>query len=115
MLQSREQTGRQRRKGGNPSWRKGVSGNPEGARLTIERHAALLRDLTHDLERDLGAVLTVTDRVLIERAAHLLLARPRSHNDRVRAANTADRIIQRVRERHNARRSPEDALLIGGL
>jgi hypothetical protein len=82
----------------------------------VERHAALLRDLTHDLERDLGAVLTATDRVLIERAAHLLLARPRSHNDRVRAANTADRIIQRIRERHNAsRRSPEDALLIEGL
>jgi hypothetical protein len=108
--QTRQQREPQRRKGGNPNWRKGVSGNPEGARLVIERRAALVRDIERDLERDVGA-LTATDRVLIGRAADLLLARPRAHTERVRATNTATRILASIRDRHAAKREPEGGVL----
>jgi hypothetical protein len=109
-MQTAEETTSQKRRPGNPNWRKGVSGNPEGARLVIERRAALVVNIERDLERDVGA-LTATDRVLIGRAADLLLARPRSHTERVRSTNTATRIIERIRERRHDKQQPTDWLV----
>ena len=78
----------------------------------IERRAALVANIKRDLERDVGA-LTATDRVLIGRAADLLLARPRSHTERVRSTNAATRIIERIRDRrHAAKQQPTDPWLI---
>jgi hypothetical protein len=109
-MQTAQETTSQRRRPGNPNWRKGVSGNPEGSRLVIERRAALVANIERDLERDVGA-LTATDRVLIGRAADLLLARPRSHTERVRSTNTATRIIERIRERRHDKQQPTDWLV----
>jgi hypothetical protein len=66
-----------------------------------------------DIERDIGGgELSPADRILVAKAVDLLMAKPRSHNDRVRAINAADRILQRIRDRRAPKRAPSDPWLV---
>jgi hypothetical protein len=89
----------------------GVSGNPKGKESLAQRrarHAAMM----DDIERDIGGELSPADRILVSKAVDLLMAKPRLHNDRVRAINAADRILQRIRERRAPKRAPADPWLV---
>jgi hypothetical protein len=114
MEQSAQQSrqSRPRHAGGNPAWVKGIpSPYPNGRESVAQRrarHAAMMADI----ERDIGGDLSPADRILVAKAVDLLMAKPRLHNDRVRAINAADRILQRIRERRAPKRMPADPLLV---
>jgi len=100
MLQSRQQTGPQaapqRRKGGNPSWVKGRSGNPEGARLVQQSFLTELGDVE----------LTVIDRERLKRACAALVRRTRDDNQAVRLLRVANETLRELRERYAKRAKP---------
>jgi hypothetical protein len=78
---------------------KGKSGNPLGARLVIEKRAAMLADL----ERECGRSIVGTDRIMAERGIEVLTRRPRSHDEAVRLLNAGSRIIDRLRDKYTKR------------
>jgi len=107
MLQSRQQTGPQaapqRRKGGNPSWVKGRSGNPEGARLVQQRR----QDVEQSFLTELGDVeLMVIDRERLKRACAALVRRTRDDNQAVRLLRVANETLRELRERYAKRAKP---------
>ena len=67
---------------GNDAYRRGVAAK-----------AALKAEITAEL----GGNLSATDEILLARAVELLIVRPKSRTDTVRATNTANRILQTLR------------------
>ena len=67
---------------GNKAYRRGVAAK-----------AALKAEITAEL----GGSLSATDEILLTRAVELLIVRPKSRTDAVRATNTANRILQTLR------------------
>jgi hypothetical protein len=96
MQPSVQQT-EQRRSRGRP-FVKGVSGNPNGSRLIIERRGRMEAEIAADLGGNLSAV----DRVLLSRGVELLTRKPRSHTDAVRLVNAATRIIDKLRAKYQS-------------
>jgi hypothetical protein len=115
MEQSAEQSARRpaRHAGGNPAWVKGISSpypdGRESAQARREQHLKLMTDVAADM----GGVdaLSPGDAILLAEACWLLMSKPRKHVDRVRAINTANRIIEALRERHAPKRQPTDPYL----
>src|SRR5262249_751462 len=91
-----------RRRGAGRPFPKGVSGNPRGSRVIIERRAAIEADLVGDMGGDISAA----DRVLLSRGVELLTRKPRSHTDAVRLVNAGTRIIDKLHSKY-AKREPE--------
>jgi hypothetical protein len=114
MLQSEEQSDRQRRKGkgGNPAWKPGmVSPNPEGARLIKRRR----QELEQSFLNELGDIeLTAIDRELLARAIDNIVQRPRNNVAKAALLNSARRVIREIRVRHAAAKREQHADLWGG-
>jgi len=70
---------------GNDAYRRGVAAK-----------AALKAEITAEL----GGNLSATDEILLARAVELLIVRPKSRTDTVRATNTANRILQTLRVKY---------------
>ena len=70
---------------GNKAYRRGVAAK-----------AALKAEITAEL----GGSLSATDEILLTRAVELLIVRPKSRTDAVRATNTANRILQTLRVKY---------------
>jgi hypothetical protein len=79
-------------------WPKGISGNALGSRV----HDAKCLQLKLELLKELGGgnIVSLPDQELLARAVELLVRRARSHNDSVRAVNTAHRIIEALRAKY---------------
>ena len=92
----------------------GRSANPSGRPSRAERQARIDAK-ARELAEAFGGWdrLTVLDRVRIEQAAVLLAGRPKGHEDRVRYANTLDRLLGAVERRRGARRHSEDRPIVG--
>jgi hypothetical protein len=95
-----------KRRCGNPAWGvagvTGVSGNPAGglsraAKQT--RRDRLVAQIAADLAGGIEA-LSFTDKLLLGKAADLLMSQPKVHVDRTRSLNTAARIIEMVQRHH---------------
>ena len=67
-------------------------------RRGVAARAALKAEITAEL----GGSLSAADAMLVTRAVELLIARPKSHTDAVRAANTANRILRTLRAKYAA-------------
>jgi hypothetical protein len=67
-------------------------------RRGVAARAALKAEITAEL----GGSLSAADAVLLTRAVELLVVRPKSHTDAVRAANTANRILRTLRAKYAA-------------
>jgi hypothetical protein len=63
------------------------------------RKAAERAQLESEIIAELGADLTVSDRLELRHAVELLTRRPRDHVDAVRCSNAGSRIIAKVRMR----------------
>ena len=93
----------------------GQSGNPAGSagrRERLERKVAELAEVLGGLDR-----MSALDRTYLEQAAQILMRRPRSHADAVRAANTVRGLIaavERRRGRHEALSADFASLLPDG-
>jgi len=72
---------------GNKAYRRGVAAK-----------AALKAEITAEL----GGSLSTADAILLTRAVELLIVRPKSRTDAVRATNTANRILQVLRAKYAA-------------
>src|SRR6516165_1849886 len=72
---------------GNKAYRRGVAAR-----------AALKAEITAEL----GGSLSAADEILLTRVVELLIVRPKSHTDAVRAANTANRILRTLRAKYAA-------------
>jgi len=72
---------------GNKAYRRGVAAK-----------AALKVEITAEL----GGNLSATDEILLTRAVELLIVRPKSRTDAVRATNTANRILRVLRAKYAA-------------
>ena len=83
------------RKRGRP-FPRGVSGNPLGYRV----HEAKALQLRAEIARELGDLMA-GDEILLARAVELLVSRPRSRNDGIRAINTAHRILRTLRAKYS--------------
>jgi hypothetical protein len=88
-----------------PPWPKGTSGNPAGRKSRKSRHSEMVAALIADLGGNLGAL----DRILVERAAWLLVRsedlqrlrnsnKPAPDEEMTRATNGAARILLRLRD-----------------
>jgi len=66
------------------------------------RKAAERARLESEIFAELGGSLSAADAMLVTRAVELLIARPKSHTDAVRAANTANRILRTLRAKYAA-------------
>jgi hypothetical protein len=62
----------------------------------IAARAALKAEITAEL----GGNLSTADAILLTRAVELLIVRPKSHTDAVRATNTANRILRVLRAKY---------------
>jgi hypothetical protein len=58
--------------------------------------------LQAEITAELGGSLSTADAILLTRAVELLIVRPKSHTDAVRAANTANRILRALRAKYVA-------------
>jgi len=67
-------------------------------RRGVAARAALKAEITAEL----GGSLSAADAMLVTRAVELLVVRPKSHTDAVRAANTANRILRTLRAKYAA-------------
>ena len=68
----------------------------EAYRHGVAAKAALKDEITAEL----GGNLSTVDAILLTRAVDLLLVRPKSRNDAVRATNTANRILRALRTKY---------------
>jgi hypothetical protein len=82
-------------------WRPGQSGNPAGRRSRKVRYDKLMGELACDMG-GLDA-LSGGDRIMLGRAVDLLLSRPTTDVDRVRATNAAARLVKDIRGRYLGR------------
>ena len=65
------------------------------------RHGVAVRAaLKAEISAELGGSLSAADAMLVMRAVELLVVRPKSHTDAVRAANTANRILRTLRAKY---------------
>jgi len=67
-------------------------------RRGVAARAALKAEITAEL----GGSLSAADEILLTRVVELLIVRPKSHTDAVRAANTANRILRTLRAKYAA-------------
>jgi hypothetical protein len=67
-------------------------------RRGVAARAALKAEITAEL----GGSLSTADAILLTRAVELLIVRPKSHTDAVRATNTANRILRTLRAKYAA-------------
>jgi hypothetical protein len=67
-------------------------------RRGVAARAALKAEITAEL----GGSLSTADAILLTRAVELLIVRPKSHTDAVRATNTANRILRALRAKYAA-------------
>jgi hypothetical protein len=58
--------------------------------------------LEGEIVAELGGSLSTADAILLTRAVELLIVRPKSHTDAVRATNTANRILRTLRAKYVA-------------
>jgi hypothetical protein len=56
--------------------------------------------LRADIAAELGGNLAAADEILLTRAVELLVVRPKSRTDAVRATNTANRILKALRTKY---------------
>src|SRR5262249_32603079 len=79
---------------GNPSWPKGVSGNPAGRESKVAR-TARIEKICKEWCAPFGGrgVLRPAELALLKTAAELSLHCPRRHEDVIRYANTISRIM----------------------
>ena len=95
------------RKGGNPAWIKGVSGNPKGSITAAERRARIAAKVDGWVA-ELGGRVGAAERELLQRAAELSMLKPRRNEDAVRTANTISKLLAQAGfNRHRKRRDPE--------
>jgi hypothetical protein len=73
------------------------SGNPLGYRV----HNAKSFQLQLEIAKELGGNLSAGDEIMLTRAVELLVSRPRSRNDGIRAINTAHRILRTLRAKYS--------------
>jgi len=66
------------------------------------RKAAERARLESEITAELGGSLSTADAILLTRAVELLIVRPKSHTDAVRATNTANRILRVLRAKYAA-------------
>jgi hypothetical protein len=66
------------------------------------RGVAVKAALKAEIVAELGGKLSAADAILLTRAVELLVVRPKSHTDAVRAANTANRILRTLRAKYAA-------------
>jgi hypothetical protein len=66
------------------------------------RGVATKAALKAEIIAELGGSLSAADAILVTRAVELLVVRPKSHTDAVRAANTANRILRTLRAKYAA-------------
>src|SRR6516165_7346771 len=66
------------------------------------RGVAARAALKAEIIAELGGSLSAADAMLVTRAVELLVVRPKSHTDAVRAANTANRILRTLRAKYAA-------------
>jgi hypothetical protein len=62
--------------------------------------------LKAEIAVELGGNLSTADEILLTRAVELLTVRPKSRTDSVRAANTANRILQTLRAKYATIQKP---------
>ena len=67
-------------------------------RRGVAAKAALKAEITAEL----GGSLSAADEILLTRVVELLIVRPKSHTDAVRATNTANRILRVLRAKYAA-------------
>ncbi len=100
-MQPPEQTteqGTEQRRVGNPAWVRGRSANPRGRESKAARMSRRDR-LIEEWTADIGgpASLTAAEIALLSQAAELAMApSPRTHEDRIRYANTIAKILRQV-------------------
>jgi hypothetical protein len=66
------------------------------------RGVAAKAALKAKIAAELGGNLSATDEILLTRAVELLIIRPKSRTDAVRAINTANRILQSLRAKYQS-------------
>jgi hypothetical protein len=64
------------------------------------RGVAARAALKAEISAELGGSLSAADAILVTRAVELLVVRPKSHTDAVRAANKANRILRTLRAKY---------------
>jgi len=64
------------------------------------RGVALKAALKAEITAELGGNLSTADEILLARAVELLVVRPKSHTDAVRATNTANRVLRTLRAKY---------------
>jgi hypothetical protein len=111
-MQTAEQASKQatehvneKRRGGNPNWRPGVSANPRGRESKAQREAKI-RAKAEQLAEGLGAKLdrmSGLDQEFLLKAADLLTRRARTGEDAVRLVNTARGLVAAVERRAGRR------------
>jgi hypothetical protein len=95
----------EKRRGGNPNWRPGVSANPRGRESKAQREAKI-RAKAEQLAEGLGAKLdrmSGLDQEFLLKAADLLTRRARTGEDAVRLVNTARGLVAAVERRAGRR------------
>jgi len=70
--------------------------------------------MTAAIVKELGNRVSAPDMALIARCVDLLHYKPRSHTDRTRNVNTADRILTQLRERYVKATTPSLGELLNG-
>jgi hypothetical protein len=94
-----------KRRSGNPNWIKGgpspnPSGNSRAARAARQsRRDSLAVKIAADLAGGIEK-LTFTDKLLLDRAVDLQVSWPRSSEGRLRATNTASRLLENLRRQY---------------
>jgi hypothetical protein len=89
------------------AWKPGQSGNPDGRQSRTRRRQAMMADLAAEL----GGLeaMPLSERLLLERVADILVAGARRERDRMRTLNTIDRLLRQLRASAAARRAPPKA------
>jgi hypothetical protein len=77
----------------------------EAYRRGVAARAALKAEITAEL----GGNLSTADAILLTRVVELLIVRPKSHTDAVRATNTANRILRVLRAKYAAEQTTSPA------
>ena len=92
-------------------YKAGQSGNPSGRPSRAEKRALVMAK-AHELAEELGGYesLGLIERTLIERAAELLLRRPRRPDEVVKISNLVSRILRDCLRRHQTNKPPKDGL-----
>jgi hypothetical protein len=96
------------RKGGNPAWIKGVSGNPRGSETAAQRRARVAAKVDA-WAAELGGKIGAVERTLLQRAAELSLLRPRRVEDMTRVTNTISKLLAQAGfHRYRKREQPSE-------